>query len=78
MHVQLWVKDVNPKLCADLYHQNPNEHHMAREKFKAYIEQIMTTSLGPNLVCHPPDSSRERNSELKDASPQILRDARHN
>ena len=32
MHIQLWVKDVNPKLRADLYHQNPNERQIAREK----------------------------------------------
>ena len=37
----------------------------------------MTTSLGPDLVCQPPHSSGEHNSELIDASPQILRDARH-
>ena len=78
MHVQLWVKDVNPQLRGDLYHKSPNERHLAREKFKTYVEQVMTTSLGPDLVCQPSDSSEEHNSELIDASPQILRDARHN
>ena len=78
MHVQLWVKDFNSKLRADLFHHNPYDRQVARDKLKDYIEKIMTTSFGPDLVCHPHGCSGKNLSELTDASPQILRDARHN
>ena len=65
-------------LCVDLFHHNPYNCQVARDKLKDYIEKIMTTSFGPDLVCHPHGCSGKNLSELTDASPQILRDARHN
>ena len=78
MHIQLWVKDFNSKLRADLFHHNPYGRQVARDKLKDYIEKIMTTSFGLDLVCRPHGCSGKNLSELTDASPQILRDARHN
>ena len=37
----------------------------------------MSTSFGPDLVCHPPGSPGDNVPELIDVKPQVLIDARH-
>ena len=72
MHIQFWMKDFNSKLRTNIFHHTPYDRQVARDKLKDYIEKIMTTSLGPDLVCHPHGCSGKNLSELTDASPQIL------
>ena len=76
MHIQVWVENIDQKLCADLYHENLDKRQIARDKFTQYINKVMTSSFGPDLV-YPTSSLQSTTLELTDVPPQTLRDARH-
>ena len=49
-HIQLWVKDIYQKLRKDLFQEDKCEHEKARIKFRNYIDNIMSTTFGPDLL----------------------------
>ena len=67
-HVQIWVKEIDQQLRKDLFQEDVDEKKKARTKFQNYIDKIMSTTFGPELLL-PTDCS--------DAPPQRFRDARH-
>ena len=61
------------KLRQDLFHDDPETKQVARDRLQPYIDQIMSTTFGPDLIL-----PREcNNSFCLDAPPQQLRDAHH-
>ena len=67
-HIQLWVKEVDQNLRRELFHEEEDVKEKARIKFQNYIDKIMSTTFGPELLVP---------SSCSDAPPQTFRDARH-
>ena len=67
-HIQLRVKEIDQKLRKELFQEDKDKESKARTKFQNYIDKIMSTSFGPDLVVP---------SSCSDAPPQRFRDAHH-
>jgi len=67
-HIQIWVKEIDRKLRKDLFQEDKDEQEKARTKFQNYIDKIMSTTFGPDLIVP---------TSCSDAPPQTFRDARH-
>ena len=67
-HIQIWVKEIDQKLRKDLFQEDKDEKEKARTKFQNYIDKIMSTTFGPDLLVP---------TSCSDAPPQTFRDARH-
>ena len=50
MHMQCWVKEVNPKTRDDMFHDTSNIHQRARLQFYSYVDKVMYASYGKNLA----------------------------
>ena len=67
-HIQIWVKEIDQKLRKELFQEDKKEEGKARTKFQNYIDKIMSTSFGPDLVV---------SSFCSNIPPQRFRDAHH-
>ena len=62
------MKEIDQKLIKELFQEDKNEEGKVRTKFQNYIDKIMITSFGPDLVVP---------SSCSDTPPPRFRDARH-
>jgi hypothetical protein len=67
-HIQLWVKEIDQKLRKDLFQEDKCEQDKTRIKFQNYIDKIMSTVFGPDLLVP---------NACSDAPPQNFRDTHH-
>lgn len=82
-HIQLWVKEVDHDLRSELFHEDEGLKQKARTKFQNYIDKIMSTTFGPDLLIPLSNSTSDEadlttgGNAFSDAPPQKFRDARH-
>ena len=67
-HIQIWVKEIDMNLRRDLFQKDEEAKEKSRTKFQNYIDKIMSTTFGPDLLLP---------NACSDAPPQKFRDARH-
>ena len=67
-HIQIWVKEIDQKLRKDLFQEDKDEKEKARTKFQNYIDKIMSTTFGPDLLVP---------NACTDSPPQKFCHARH-
>ena len=49
-HIQLWVKEIDQGLRKALFQDDCHEKKKARTQFQNYIDKIMSTTFGPDLL----------------------------
>ncbi len=49
-HIQILVKEIDQKLRKELFQEDVYEKGKARTKFQNYINKIMSTTFGPDLL----------------------------
>ncbi len=72
-HWQIWVKELDMKLRQNLFHNDAKTKQDARDRLQKYVDQIMSTTFGPNLILR----TENKMSFCMDTSVQNFRDARH-
>jgi hypothetical protein len=73
-HWQVWVKELDMKLRQDLFHSDAMTRRCARARLQKYVDQIMSTTFGPDLIL---SKEKEMVSNCVDTPFQNFRDARH-
>jgi hypothetical protein len=85
-HWQIWVEDINQTLRNSLFDNNNNKRNKARETFKKHIDNLISTSYGPEFcithkcICKNDEETSKTDipeNIFKEKDSECFRRARH-